>query len=159
MTEAEARTAVGTLALVAEGERAVGRYYLVCAEKNPEHADVWKTIAAAEQRHTEAIGTMAKMIVHANGEGYRIGRRFDPEAVKLFIERVKKNEADARAGAIAGRVLFLVARGLEEAILETQFYELVLSDDPDYRALVEVIAAETHAHQALMNAWAKAADV
>ena len=95
--------------------------------------------------------------MHASGEGFRIGRRFDPAAVKAFIERIKKNEVDARAETICGRVLFLVARGLEEAILETQFYEHLLSDDKDYRALVDTIAAETRAHQALMNSWAKAA--
>lgn len=157
MTEKEAKETAETLALMAEAERAMAVLYESCARVDTDRAEVWRRIAAAERRHAEGVDTMGAILVRMQGDGFRIGRTFSRDAIQAFIEQVRKNDADVKAGELKGRVLFMVTRGLETAILEDRFFEFVTTKDEDFRRLVDRITAETREHQRLMHAWVAAA--
>ncbi len=157
MTEAEAKEAAGVFALMAEAELAIARLYEACAASDEEHGEVWKRIAASERGHAVAVEAMVERMLKLKGDGFKLGRRFQPEAIRAFVDQVKKSEADVKAGTLKGRVLYLMTRGLETAMLEDRFYEFVTGNDEEYRKLVSRIIAETRQHQTLMHAWASAA--
>ncbi|MEK7477672.1 MAG: hypothetical protein AAB152_18795 [Candidatus Coatesbacteria bacterium] len=157
MTEAEARETAKTLMLMAASELAVGRLYMACAKADDDRREVWERIAGAERNHAKWIEAMAGMLLARNGEGFRIGRKFEPKAVEAFTDEVRKNEADVQTGAIKGRVMYMIARGIEAALLEDRFFEFVATEDEEYKKLVTRIVTETRQHQTLMQAWVKAA--
>lgn len=157
MTEAEAKEAAGTLEMMAEAERAIARLYEACAAADPEHDDVWKRIAASERDHAAAVEGMIQRLLKLQGDGFRVGRKFSTDAIRAFIEQARKSEADVRSGELKGRVLYIMTRGLETAIVEDRFYEFLSTKDEEFHKLVDRIVAETRQHQALMHAWASAA--
>ena len=129
MTGAEARETAATLALMAESEVAIARLYEACAKVDADRREVWERIAGAERNHAKWVEAMARILLGRKGEGFRIGRKFEPKAVQAFSDQIRKNEADVQAGAIKGRVLYMVARGLEAALLEDRFFEIVATED------------------------------
>jgi hypothetical protein len=157
MTGNEARQVAVTLVLMAETERAIGALYEACAKADADRGEVWRRVAAAERHHATGVGTMATILLRKKGEGFRVGRKFPPEAVRAFTDQVRKNEVDVKTGAIKGRVLYMIARGLETTLLEDRFYEFVATEDEAFRKLADRIVAETREHQTLMQAWVAAA--
>lgn len=157
MTEAEAKETAGTLALMAELERAIADLYRACAKADADRGEVWERLAGAERNHAVWVRALAKALLERKGEGFRAGRRFGRDTIQTLATQVRKNEMDVRAGSIKGRAMYLMARGLETTLIEDRFYELVTAQDEEHQKLVARIVAETREHQALMHAWAKAA--
>ncbi|MFA6318176.1 MAG: hypothetical protein WC943_12240 [Elusimicrobiota bacterium] len=141
---------VKTLGVLAEAEEAVAGLYKVFAEKDASEQAFWSGLVNQETAHAHNMRSMARML-EANPSAYLPGRPFNIAAIQTFIRGIKENIARAVKGEISAHNAFFVAKDIEGSILENRIHEIVRTDDPEFRKLIDVIVGQTAEHDAEMK--------
>lgn len=133
------------IGLMAANESAVGEIYEACAKLYPQWAKLFKKLAETEQEHARSItGFSAKI-----KEGLlRIPPdRLDANVVMEAFEHVQELLKQVRQGGMEVEEALDTCAELEETLLEKQCFDIMETDSPELKLLLEKLSADTADHR------------
>jgi hypothetical protein len=138
------------LAGLAQNERKIAALYSACAEKWPEDRDFWLMLVAAEEKHAVMIESMSEILMR-KPDLFESGRPFNMTAISSSMAWIESNRDKLKKGSLNKEHLLIIARDIEQSILEAKFAEIVRGNDLEYSNLVHEIVADTQAHREMLN--------
>jgi len=142
---AELDRTLDTLAALAEFEQSLSDMYRACGELWAEDAPMWDHLKQSELGHVECMRQISAMLSE-RPERFAPGRPLTAAATRCQIDYVAARTAEFRTGSVARRTALLAMREIERSILETRFYEIVVTEDEEYHALAARLLEETVQH-------------
>lgn len=134
-----------TLTALAEFERALAAMYQACGEQWPSDRDLFAGLQQAELDHADCVGLIERLLMD-HPERFNPNRPLTPEAARCQVDYVVARTVEFRSGDVALRTALLAMREIERSILESRFYEIVTTDDPEYHELIHRLRVETRYH-------------
>ena len=146
----ELKLILDTIDQMKELEIALSRFYGTCAEAWAANAPFWQHLSREEAGHADTLGHISE-IISARPDRFTKGRAFHALAARTVIQGVEGNTQKVRDGLIDERKALVLARDIENSIMESRYIEIVNTDDTDFKALVRKILEETSHHRAMIN--------
>jgi len=134
-----------TMDAMAQYEMLLADLYETCAEAWPDDRDFWMDIARQEVQHAENL-RMMKALVSREPARFDKGRPLNPVAVNTAINGLKEIIRKLSAGEYAYERLLIVARDIENAVLEAHYPDIVKTSNVEYQTLLNAIMSETRDH-------------
>jgi hypothetical protein len=138
------------LRTMGELELTVAEFYQTCSECWTEHVHFWMDMEYAEIKHADNIERMRE-ILSERPENFQIGRFIPATEMKAFISGVKSNIQRLKGQEIDERKVLSLSVALEQSILESNYAEVVKTDDTEFRSLMREINADTVFHREYLN--------
>ena len=130
--------------MLSDHELALKELYQTYAAKIPSLEDFWLRLAADEQRHSDWLGLlMSKPGVDDSSDPCCWPR---PAAVESSLKYIRAQIVRAKQGEVTLLVALSIAKDLESALLEKEFFRVADSASPEARAVLGrlVLATEKH---------------
>ena len=132
------------LAMLIRHELSIMQLYENFAIMFRVHEVFWQNLAADEKRHADWLKGLRS---DSNaGEWLTSNIQLKPEAVKTSIEYVENQTARAKHGDLSSLQALSIARDLESALLERQFYKLKNSVPKEITPVLTNLTYETENH-------------
>lgn len=140
------------LELLEQMELDMCQLYKLLAEKFPKYANLWTTLSQQEILHAKWVKELSDM---AKDEKVvfdeKVTRTY---TVKKVLDMIQDTYAKTQANKISLMSALSICRDFEQSILEREFYNYFITKDPDAKALINQIKAETLDHQSkVKKAW------
>ena len=133
------------IGLMAANESAVAEIYEACAKLYPQWAKLFKKLVEAEQEHARLItGFSAKI---KEGLLQIPFDRLDAEVVMQAFEQVQGLLKQVRQGAMEAEEALAKCAELEETLLEKECFDVMETDSPELKLLLEKLSADTAEHR------------
>jgi rubrerythrin len=128
--------------LLIDHELALKELYQTYATALPSRKDLWLKLAADEQRHADWLDSLGSQT--AGAAGPRLWPR--PAAIASSLKYIRAQILRARQARVTLLVALAVAKDLESALLEKEFFKVADEASPELRAVFRrlVTATETH---------------
>jgi hypothetical protein len=140
---------LAVLAAMAQSEIAVAKLYQLCAEPEGDARQFWLTLEHEELRHAQQVDRLAEIIAQ-RPDRFTPKRAMNVAAIQTFTRFVDSIAQRILANEILRtdqRRLLTAARDVEQSIIESRYHELVISDEPEFRTLIQAIVADTTDHK------------
>jgi hypothetical protein len=121
-------------------------FYKQCADIWTEDQAFWQNLSHAEIGHAENIQRMRGIIAKKN-EKFELGRPFNPVALNTAMAGLKDNTRRLTSGAFSLEKMLIMARDIEQSILESHYAEIVKTADLEYQTLMKGILSDTYVHK------------
>lgn len=129
--------------LLAEHELALKELYEAYAKVLPAQKDLWLRLAQDEQRHANWLDSLlATKLAHDSAPC--VWPR--PTAIETSLKYVRAQILRARQAQVTLLVALAVARDLESALLEKEFFKVAQGACPEVRAVLDRLTAATEVH-------------
>jgi rubrerythrin len=119
-------------------ELALSDLYAQCADIWKEDKAFWESLAHAEMRHAENIQKM-KEIIKNKQNNFEVGRPFNLVALHTALAGLNDNIKKVKEGALSCEKLLVLARDIEQSVLESHYAEIVKTTDLEYQTLMKNI--------------------
>ena len=150
MQQGQLKSILDILEVMKELELAAAEFYRTCGEIWIIERDFWINMEQSELKHAQNIDLMIK-VFSEKPEKFELGRPFKSPAIQTFISGVRSDIQRLRSrGLSKGKTLF-VARDIERSILESRYMEIIRTNEPEFRTLMEQILLDTVTHQEWLN--------
>ena len=146
-------TILEMLELLARIETGIADYYRACAAQWAQDREFWLFLAKQEDGHCAMFKRMSEL-VGAAPERYKLRAPFNPKLSESFLGWLASSADEVKNGTIERRMSFKVAMNIEKTILEGNIHELVLTDDMDFKKIVDTIVEQSNLHEASIKACA-----
>jgi hypothetical protein len=131
-------------------ELTLSDFYKQCAAIWPEDQSFWQNLAYAEIQHAENIQKMRE-IIKIKQERFEAGRPFNAIALNTAMAGVKDNTGRLTSGAFSCEKMLIMARDIEQSILESHYAEIVKTADLEYQSLIRKILSQTYEHKNIIQ--------
>lgn len=131
-------------------EATVGRLYEAFSELFPSRSEFWRRLATEERGHADRLRQLASEPTVEEWLLRQSGLRL--QAVRSSIVYVETQIERAHAGGLGLLQALVIARDLEEALIEEQFARMSRSSHVTASPVLAELAAETEAHRATLAA-------
>lgn len=132
-------------------EESLAELYRACSEKFPEDGKFWLAICHQEELHAKYLAELANLI-SSHPHEFKFGRQFNAVAVTTIISSVRMHTEEIRQGQRDRKRALVMARDIENSVLEARYHEIVTSDNPQFRETIDRILRETTTHKKLLAA-------
>jgi hypothetical protein len=150
MNTVEAESITNILQAMIQFECDLSELYRNCAMLWKSDAAFWQILAEAEIRHADHIKKMSAIIVK-NPIKFEAGRPFNLNVVHTAMAGIRDSQSRLLQGAIPPEKMLILARDMEQSILESHYAEIVKTNDVEYQALIRTILAETYEHRQILQ--------
>lgn len=138
------------LDVMGQYERALSDFYRRCADTWTEEQPFWRNLADAESQHAENIQKMLEILQNKQ-DRFEVGRPFNAIALNTAMAGLKENTSRLTAGAYSCEKMLIMARDIEQSILESNYAEIVKTADLEYQELMKVILSQTREHKKIIQ--------
>jgi len=137
--------------MLSDHELALKELYQTYAAKLPSLKDFWLSLAEDEQRHSDWLQSL---ISHAGTDDSQdLGCWPRSAAVASSLKYIRAQTTRAKQGEITLLVALAIAKDLESALLEKEFFRVADGTSPKVRAVLGRLVAATERHgRAVMKA-------
>lgn len=111
---------------------------------------LWNNLALAEIRHADNIRKMRDIIVKKQ-ECFAIGRPFNLTVLNTLGAGLKDTTRRLSLGEFSREKMLIMARDIEQSIIESNYAEIVKTEDTEYNALMKDIISQTHEHKKIIQ--------
>ncbi len=125
-------------------------FYNRCAELWAGDQTFWHNLAKAEVNHAEYIKKMKEIITNKQ-ELFQAGRPFNPVTLNTAMAWIKDNASHLTASGSSYDKMLIMARDIENSILESRYAEIVKTADIEYQTLLKNIMAQTQEHRKIIQ--------
>ncbi|MBN2438158.1 MAG: hypothetical protein JXL20_06100 [Deltaproteobacteria bacterium] len=125
-------------------------FYKQCAETCTEEQALWQNLAHAEVGHAENIHKMREIIVK-KPERFELGRPFNPAALNTATAGLKDYTRRLTSEKFSFEQILIIARDIEQSILESHYAEIVKTADIEYQTLMKGILSDTYVHKRVIQ--------
>jgi hypothetical protein len=141
---------ISILKSIADFELATAELYRACSQVWDLDKEFWVAMQQAELKHSKNINRMTD-IVCSKPADFTPGRVFAPAAVQTSIAGIKGNVQRLLKKEIARKNMLFIARDIEQSMLEKNYAEIVKTNDPEFKSLVNEILSDTVSHREQLN--------
>lgn len=131
---------------MAEYEEVIASLYGTCAERWMEDGDFWEQMAKEEIGHAQLIKQIAQMVEESPRQ-FDLGRPFNQVAINTAIAGVKRHIEAIKQGEYSHKKAIIIARDLEQSILESRYIELLKTSNVEYLETIKGIVQDTARHR------------
>lgn len=137
--------------MLADHELALRELYQIYGEKVSSLKDLWLRLAEDEQRHADWLNSLASMVASMDPQAHCCWPR--PAAIESSLKYIQVQILRARETEVSPLAALSVAKDLEDALLEKEFFKVGANTCPEVRAVLSrlVIGTEKH-YQAVVEA-------
>lgn len=150
MDEGEAVYCAGLLNKMAALEVALSDYYAACASRGFGR-DVCTRLANDELGHANLFLAMSGRVASSKGAGFTAGQEVSADTIRAFTGYIRGQTRAVVEGDLTAPHAFAVASGMEKRFLDSRYSEIVKTDDPEFRRMMDSILKETAAHLRAMS--------
>jgi hypothetical protein len=150
MDDFELKATLEVLGAMTACEVGMAGFYLACAERWKEEAPFWLARAGEEDQHAVAIARMEELLRDRPYQ-FLARKAFRPEAVHTFAAFIARQTDLVRGGGISHPRAVVVARSIEESLIENHFEEIARSDDPEFNALLVLVTHGCSLHRQMLE--------
>jgi hypothetical protein len=150
MTVADTERITKALESMIQYELILSDFYKQCADIWTKDQAFWQNLAHAELHHAENIQKMREIIVKKR-ETFEAGRPFNPIAINTAMTGLKDYTNKLTSGAFSCKKMLIIARDIEQSILESRYTEIVKTVDLEYQALMKAILSQTFEHKKIIE--------
>ena len=133
-----------TVQLLAEHELALKELYETYATLLPSRKDLWLNLAQDEQRHAHWLDSLLAAAGPADAPGSCLWPR--RAAIETSLKYVRGQIVRARQAKVTLVIALSVAKDLESALLEKEFFKVADSTRAETRAVLNRLTAATEIH-------------
>jgi hypothetical protein len=133
--------------LLEKHERAVSGLYKNYAQRFPQHAAAWRKLAYAEIEHAEWLHNLEAGITDGSLQ-FPGAKRLLPEVVEASLNYIAEEVASVRKSERPLRDALIIAIGIEQTMLEGEWFTLFSGDSPVIQRVLADLAAQTRQHVA-----------
>ena len=145
-------TATEALAKLKIHEEAIGRLYQTYAERFPELAEFWLKLATEEGHHADWIAMLQAQM--RDDPMSLISNRFPLVAIERSIAFVEKLILESARPDFTRLNAISAALNLEQALLESKYFEVFETDKPKLKRILGLLQDETRSPYAVVQqAW------
>lgn len=145
MNDREIKEILTTLELMAETENLIAELYKTYGETWKENEKFWFSISNDEKRHSEYIKKIAE-IIEKRPENFQKYRPFNPTVVKTVQQGIINNIKRVKTKEISERYALGIAYDIEKSLIEMKYFEIVKTNDLEYKKLMESVIEDTKKH-------------
>ena len=149
MSVADIEKITKVLEAMIQYELLLSDFYKHCADVWMEDQALWNHLATAENRHADNIQKMKDIIVKKQ-ESFAIGRPFNLIALNTAAAGLKDNTRRLALGELSRDKMLVMARDIEQSVLESNYAEIVKTSDIEYNTLMKDILSQTHEHKKII---------
>jgi rubrerythrin len=132
------------LTVMIEHEEIIGGLYQDYGERFPSLAAFWRELAGEERQHAGWLRRLEEM---ADFKGlFTAENRFKIEAVRTSLAFVTEERLKLAAEHPTPLSCLNKALIIEESLIEKKYFEVFTAITPEYKRILETVAAETRAH-------------
>jgi len=131
-------------------ELVMAELYRTCGQILVSDKDFWTDLEKAEAHHAENIHLMSK-IISEMPTSFELGRPVKPAAIQTSIAGVQWNIQRLKKKELSEKNMLFIARDLEQSTLESNYGEIVKTNDIEYKNLINQILSETAVHRDRLN--------
>src|SRR5512133_2123711 len=118
----------GVLEAMAQFELRISAFYMSCADGSKEDAPFWMNLAQAEIGHASNMDRIRKLLTE-KPERFEVGRPFNLVAIKTALSGIDHSIMLVAQGKVTRDKLLLMAKDIEQSILESRYAEIVKTGD------------------------------
>lgn len=130
-------------------EEAISDLYHAYSTAMPEHKDFWQNLSNKEKSHASLLRSMHKQL--DRGEIFHNIGRFSLENLDGFLAMIKDSTTSAEDNDCTELSAMEAALTIEASILDAHFYDIVKSDDAEYKVIADRLSKDTHSHAKLVR--------
>lgn len=145
MNESGIAFVVDILKALAEAELSAAHFYKRCAISFTNDEEFWNYLATQEEKHARNLAGIYRLL-KKKPDRFSIGRRLNVAAIRTFNRGIEENTKRLESGALKQEYATILARDIENAIIENRFTEILLTDDIEYNTYVGEIVSDTQHH-------------
>jgi len=134
------------LQVMIQYELGLSDLYRNCATLWKPDASFWQNLADAEVRHADNIEKMSAIIMR-KPEKFELGRPFNLIALNTAMTGIQDSLKRLIQGGIARERMLIMAKDIEQSLLESHYAEIVKTNDMEYQALMKEILSQTYEHK------------
>ena len=138
-----------TIELMQRIEDSVAQLYETYAQKFPEHANFWMTIALQENMHADWVRGLGAML--SSGTMSFKEDRFSIEQLQQSLDDLRNELQTARQTDYSISEATAIALKLEESLIEKSFFEIFESDSQEMKEVFEDLTKDTQEHIAKLE--------
>jgi rubrerythrin len=150
MSAIDVKTITKILDAMIQFELSLSDFYTKCAETWDEDVTFWHILANAEAHHAENIQKMLDIITHKL-ERFEAGRPFNLVALNTALAGIAENTTRVSKGEFSRERIHVMARDIEQSILESHYAEIVNTTDVEYLTLMKDILSQTYEHKKIIQ--------
>lgn len=105
---------------------------------------IWEDLCQDEESHAAMVGEL-KSVLLKNGSPFEVGR-INLAALGTYRRGIEDQIGRLRRGELGRQKALFIARDFERTLVERRYYELIRSDNPEYRSIQDKIRKETEMH-------------
>lgn len=150
MSIADAEKVSAVLGAMSQYELTLSDFYKRCADIWTEDRSFWRSLADAEIQHAENIQKMQE-IIKKKQERFETGRPFNAIALHTAMAGLKDNTSRLASGAFSCEKILIMARDIEQSILESHYTEIVKTADLEYQEFMKAILSQTYEHKKIIQ--------
>ena len=133
-----------TVEMLADHELALKQLYEAYSAKFPSKKDFWLKLAADEQRHSDWLESLMSKV--DTGVPSASGGWPRPAAIESSLKYIREQTVRAKQGEVTLLGAFSIAKDLENALLEKEFFKVADGASPEVRAVLGRLVAATESH-------------
>ena len=137
---------IRVMEMLACNEEAVSRLYRVYADTFPEHKNFWAGLSMEELDHARWIRQM-QVKIKDDGLAYFDETRISMDSIKLSIDNINGQIAKAQTHKMLSTEAFFIANDLENALIESNWFEACKGDSLEFKRLVFDLDQATTRHR------------
>jgi rubrerythrin len=135
-----------------EYEETLSQLYAACAQRFPQHQDLWWRLSSDERSHGEILRVLygkcqRKQLVLNQ-------RRFSPQAVGTALAYVRDLITQLGEGKISYARALSLARDIESSVIEKKFYEVFSGESEELTKVFRTLEIDTQEHRDRLAALA-----
>jgi hypothetical protein len=127
-------------------ERDLAAFYELCADMWRDDQAFWEGLVSAELLHAENIQKMRRIIIEKR-EKFDAGRPFNLIVLNTAFAGLKENIKRITDGELSRMKILVLARDIEQSVLESHYAEVVKTGDIEYQTLMKDILSQTYEHK------------
>lgn len=104
----------------------------------------WEGLSQEEESHAVMV-TELKNALLKNGSPFELGK-INLLALSTYRQGIETQLGRLERGELRRLNAFFIARDFEKTLIERRFYDSIISENPEYRAIQEKIRKETEFH-------------
>lgn len=150
MTVADIERITKVLESMIQYELNLSDFYKQCADAWEEDRAFWVNLAYAEVHHAENIQKMREIILKKQ-EIFELGRPFNLIALNTALAGLQDIIKRINQGLYSREKILVLARDIEQSLLESHYAEIVKTADIEYQTLMKNILSQTYEHRMMLQ--------
>jgi len=129
-----------------EAELAVGQCYRACADYRGDEAAFWLQLVREEEQHARSVRRIMEILT-LRPEDFRPVQSFSADSARIFRDLARQREGELRRGTLSFPQMLNHLVEMENSLLESRYFKIVESEDPEFDHLLSLMVEQTRQHQ------------